>query len=45
MICFIGDTHGNLVLWNTCITNSLNEGDSIIVLGDFGVVFLMEVLV
>lgn len=36
MICVTGDTHGDQVLWNSCINNSLNDGDIIIVLGDFG---------
>ncbi len=36
MICVTGDTHGDQVLWDACINNSLNDGDTIIVLGDFG---------
>lgn len=39
MICVTGDTHGNQVLWDAGINNSLNDGDTIIVLGDFGVGF------
>lgn len=36
MICVTGDIHGDQVLWDACINNSLNDGDTIIVLGDFG---------
>ena len=36
MICVTGDTHGDQVLWDACINSSLNDGDTIIVLGDFG---------
>lgn len=39
MICITGDTHGDQVLWYKSINNYLNEGDTIIVLGDFGVGF------
>ena len=36
MIYITGDTHGNQVLWDACINNSLRDGDTVIVLGDFG---------
>ena len=36
MIYVTGDTHGDQVLWDACINNSLNDGNTIIVLGDFG---------
>lgn len=39
MICVTGDTHGNRELWYDCINNSLNDGDTIIILGDFGFSF------
>ena len=34
-----GDIHGNQILWDACITNFLKPGDTIIVLGDFGIGF------
>ena len=39
MIYVTGDIHGNQILWDACINRVLNEGDTIIVLGDFGVGF------
>lgn len=36
MIFATGDTHGDQVLWDACINTLLNDGDTIIVLGDFG---------
>lgn len=34
-----GDTHGNQVLWDACITPFMKTGDMIIVAGDFGIEF------
>lgn len=34
-----GDMHGNQVLWDACINSFLKPGDTIIVLGDFGIGF------
>ncbi len=34
-----GDTHGNQILWDACINNFLKPGDTITVLGDFGIGF------
>ncbi len=34
-----GDVHGNQLLWDACINPFLKPGDTIIVLGDFGVGF------
>ncbi len=34
-----GDTHGNQMLWDICITGFLKPGDTIIVTGDFGIGF------
>ena len=31
-----GDTHGDQILWDVCITKFLTSGDTIIVAGDFG---------
>ena len=31
-----GDTHGNQMLWDICITCFLKPGDTIIVTGNFG---------
>ena len=39
MIYITGDTHGNQVMWDTCITPLLKKGDMIIVPGDFGIGF------
>lgn len=39
MIYVTGDTHGNQILWDACITSFLKPGDTIIVLGDFGIGF------
>lgn len=39
MFYVTGDTHGNQILWDACINSFLNDGDTIIVLGDFGVGF------
>lgn len=36
MIYLTGDTHGDQILWDACINSFLQEGDTIIVLGDFG---------
>lgn len=37
--CITGDTHGNQMLWDVCINSFLKPGDTITVLGDFGVGF------
>lgn len=39
MIYVTGDTHGNHVLWDACITPFIKTGDVIIVAGDFGIGF------
>lgn len=39
MIYVTGDTHGDLDLWNMYISEMLNDGDTIIILGDFGIGF------
>ena len=39
MIYVTGDTHGNQILWDLCLTSFLKPGDTIIVLGDFGIGF------
>lgn len=39
MIYVTGDTYGNQILWDACITSFLKPGDTIIVLGDFGIGF------
>lgn len=39
MIYVTGDTHGNQVLWDACITPFMKTGDMIIVAGDFGIGF------
>lgn len=39
MIYVTGDTHGDQILWDASIGNFLKEGDTIIVLGDFGIGF------
>ena len=39
MIYVTGDTHGNQRLWEICFSSFLEEGDTLIVLGDFGIGF------
>lgn len=39
MIYITGDTHGNQVMWDACITPFLKKGDTIIIPGDFGIGF------
>lgn len=39
MVYVTGDTHGNQIMWDVCITGFLKPGDTIIVVGDFGIGF------
>lgn len=39
MIYVTGDTHGDQIMWDTCITSFLKPGDTLIISGDFGIGF------
>ena len=39
MVYITGDTHGDQMMWDLCLTSFLKTGDTIIVAGDFGLGF------